>query len=232
VGLMARSTADLGLLLAAFVETAAPDPPSVGRPPRIAALALDHVALASAVQEAHVAALERVVAAGLTIDTISLDGYVPARAARALLVAVEAEGFGVYGGWLASGAVRLSASVRDLFDWGGRLPTTRHDAVRAELRIIDDAVRAALSPDSALLLPATPGPAFDFTDGPPADVAWFTSLASIAGLPAAVVPIGRDEAGRPLAMQIVSWSDATTLTLAGAIEKACVGVPAPPRFTH
>jgi Asp-tRNA(Asn)/Glu-tRNA(Gln) amidotransferase A subunit family amidase len=218
------------MLLAAFAEAPSPVPPSVGRPPRIAALALDHVALAPAVRIAHAAALERISAVGLSIDTLCLDAYDPASAAHALLVGVEAEGATVYGEWLASGAVGLSPSVRDLFDWGARLPAKRRDSVRAELRTIDAAVRAALFPYSGLLLPATPRAAFDFADGPPANVAWFTSLASITGLPAAVVPIGLDEAGRPLAIQIVSWSDASTLAAAAAIEKACGGVPAPPRF--
>jgi aspartyl-tRNA(Asn)/glutamyl-tRNA(Gln) amidotransferase subunit A len=63
-------------------------------------------------------------------------------------------------------------------------------------------IRGAIG-EGVMLLPSAPQAAFLHGSRAPANQADFTALASISGLPALSIPAGRDEAGMPVAVQLV-----------------------------
>ena len=67
-----------------------------------------------------------------------------------------------------------------------------------------------------LLTPTTPQTAFDDRDQPPANIGDFTALSSIAQLPAITLPVGSDQLGLPIGLQIMSaaWRDRELLAFA------------------
>ncbi|MCB9138472.1 MAG: amidase [Caldilineaceae bacterium] len=84
----------------------------------------------------------------------------------------------------------------------------------------------------ALLCPAGPTPAPPFRDQDPARFI-YTLPFSLTGHPAAVVPVGRDPAGRPVGAQIVArpWREDVALALAKTLEDALGGWQPPAGFS-
>ena len=62
-------------------------------------------------------------------------------------------------------------------------------------------------------------------------LAW-AAVAASTGLPATVVPIGRDASGLPIGVQIIGsyLNDRTTIAFAGLIEREFGGFTPPPNF--
>ena len=62
-------------------------------------------------------------------------------------------------------------------------------------------------------------------------LAW-AAVATLTGLPATVVPIGRDASGLPIGVQIIGGylNDRTTIAFAGLIEREFGGFTPPPNF--
>ncbi|UVO55909.1 amidase [Sphingomonas sp. SUN039] len=118
--------------------------------------------------------------------------------------------------------VRLAgfiASGRYLIGELGALRHTRAKLISPELHFMLDyaenqeprpdiladtrtALTDALGTDGILLMPTAPQAAFPH-GRPPANQADFTCLASVAGLPALAIPMGEDEDGMPVGVQIV-----------------------------
>ena len=93
-----------------------------------------------------------------------------------------------------------------------------------------EAAREALGAYQGLILPTTPAQAFTFAAGQPVDIALYTTLANVVGLPAMSVPVGMAGAGEaalPSAVQVVAWDDETALGLGKALSEP---VDAPPAF--
>jgi amidase len=67
-----------------------------------------------------------------------------------------------------------------------------------------------------------------------ADQALWSGLATLTGLPATAMPIGRSEEGLPIGMQIVGpdLEDRTTIAFAALAEREFGGFGAPPAFEH
>ena len=65
------------------------------------------------------------------------------------------------------------------------------------------------------------------------DIPSWISLASLAGLPATVAPVGRTRAGLPVGMQIVApmWEDATAIEFAARLADVIGGFAAPPAYS-
>lgn len=88
---------------------------------------------------------------------------------------------------------------------------------------------SALGDDGVLVMPTTPQAAFAHGTRPPANQADFTTLASVAGLPALAVPAGTDGDGLPVSVQLVgpAGSERRLIALAAQIEPQLGGAIRP-----
>jgi amidase len=64
-------------------------------------------------------------------------------------------------------------------------------------------------------------------------MASWIAVATVAGLPATVVPVGRTRAGLPVGIQVVApmWEDATAIEFGALLSDIIGGFIAPPAFT-
>jgi amidase len=134
-------------------------------------------------------------------------------------------------------ALRLRSSVISHREWVGT------DRIRAG---IADRCRQFFREWDVLLCPVMPSPAFahdhsdmsarrisiDGADVPYVDQTMWISLATLAGLPATAMPIGRSDDGLPIGMQIIGprLEDRTTIAFAQLAEREFGGFVAPPGF--
>jgi amidase len=153
--------------------------------------------------------------------------YARLRSAAATLQP-EAEGLG---------PTRLRGAMMSHREW------IKADRIRAG---IADRWRRLFREFDVVLCPVMPTPAFvhDHSDIftrrvtvegkeiPYADQAMWISLATLPGLPATVMPIGRSDEGLPIGMQIIGpyLEDRTTIAFAELVEREFGGFAAPPAF--
>jgi amidase len=155
---------------------------------------------------------------------------------------------GVYADWQAAAAalppdatdlpaLRLRSNVMSHREW------IRTDRIRTS---IADQWRRFFREWDVLLCPVMPTPAFahdhggmtarritvDGVDVSYLDQTMWPSVATLAGLPATAMPIGRSDDGLPIGMQIIGprLEDRTTLAFAELVERAFGGFVAPPGF--
>jgi aspartyl-tRNA(Asn)/glutamyl-tRNA(Gln) amidotransferase subunit A len=102
-----------------------------------------------------------------------------------------------------AGQDKLSANLQKLLTYGPK----RSDADWAEDQAIlaetAQAVQDIVAKHAAIILPTAPQGAFSHSGDAPANQADYTCLANIANLPAISLPMGVDDAGMPLGLQIV-----------------------------
>lgn len=145
-------------------------------------------------------------------------------------------------------AIRMAGLVESVNELIGDLGTAREGPlVSDELRFVMNAVGAlppapgviahtraaviaALGDDGVLVMPTAPQSAFPHGTRAPVTQADFTSLASVAGLPALALPAGVDADGLPVSVQLVArpHGEARLIALARTIEATIHGY-APPR---
>jgi amidase len=132
-------------------------------------------------------------------------------------------------------ALRLRGAVMSHAQWIGL------DRIRTG---IADQWRALFRDWDVLLCPVMPTPAFlhdhsemdgrrisvDGRDVPYGDQAMWPSIATLTGLPATAMPIGRSDDGLPIGMQIIGphLEDRTTIAFAELVEREFGGFVAPP----
>jgi aspartyl-tRNA(Asn)/glutamyl-tRNA(Gln) amidotransferase subunit A len=240
VGVLARSAQDCAYLLAhaaavdgdlaeSFSQIADLD---VLKPAPFAALDLSGFGdvIDPELVRAYDAAVAAAREAGLEIETIDLEGYDFAAMLLHGYLIMTAEGAVSLEQDLASGPEGFSEAGRSTFQWGASQPAA--DLARAYRAVGQavDLVKDALTPYAALLLPATPGPAFSFAEGAVAHVADFTALGDFLGMPACVAPIGLTRAGLPLSIQALAWDDETALGLADVMSRLAGSAPTPALF--
>jgi amidase len=134
-------------------------------------------------------------------------------------------------------AMGLRGSVMSHREW------TRTDRIRAG---IADRWRRLFREWDVVLCPVMPTPAFvhdhsdktarrisiDGTEVPYGDQTMWNSIATLAGLPATAMPIGRSDEGLPIGMQVIGpyLEDRTTIAFAELAEREFGGIVAPPAF--
>jgi amidase len=134
-------------------------------------------------------------------------------------------------------AMGLRGSVMSHREW------IRTDRIRAG---IADKWRRLFREWDVVLCPVTPTPAFahdhrdknarrisiDGTEVPYGDQAMWNGIATLAGLPATAMPIGRSDEGLPIGMQIIGpyLEDRTTIAFAELVEREFGSFVAPPAF--
>lgn len=126
---------------------------------------------------------------------------------------------------------KLSDALRLMLGYGDRRSKADWKADRAILRATADKLReiAAYRP---ILLPTTPQTAFAHDSEAPANQADFTCLANIAGLPAITIPVGADDGGLPIGIQLVGapGREAGLFALARRLDARLDGYFPPPNF--
>ncbi len=134
-------------------------------------------------------------------------------------------------------AMRVRGSVMSHREWIGT------DRIRAG---IADRWRRFFLEWDVLLCPVMPTPAFahdhsdisnrriaiDGTEIPYTDQSMWAGIATLTGLPATAMPIGRSDEGLPIGMQIIGpyLEDRTTIAFAELVEREFGGFVAPPAF--
>mgnify|MGYP001025608975 FL=1 len=229
VGLIARSVADLTVLLQVLAGYDADDARSRRRrvafaPPDwepgklrtgllgdLAALGVEPEV--AALFESAVAQLAHALGEQRRVDFADWDF---ARTRRAGLLLMEAEMLGTFADDLADEARPVSPRFRELLGYAGRKSAA--DYAKAD-RVLDAAtlkMRRLFSQIDVLVLPTTPQGAFPLGGPVPDNQADLTSFASLAGCPAVSIPMGTLSNGLPVGLQLVGarGSDLRLLELA------------------
>ncbi|MFM7395657.1 MAG: amidase [Gammaproteobacteria bacterium] len=147
--------------------------------------------------------LDRLRSLGVTLVAVELAPLEPARIRRAVFSLCERAMAEQHRDGLAKTPELYSPELRAMLDYGASLGADKLEDFRARVRRFAYAVQSVMQPLGALVLPTTPGQAFDF-DGPtPTDLADLTVIATAAGLPAASVPLPTED-DLPAGLQVVT----------------------------
>ncbi len=244
-GLLTRTVADAALMLSVLggfdPECTESRRGPVPRDDTIRALRLDGIRLGvidtfarepiePAVNRAFKAALEQFSDLGAITRNVVLPGYDAVKARRAGFARVEADAAFVHGALYRAEPERFSPELRSYLDYGAKMSAgqllsadRRIDVAAFELARCFEDVDAIVSPTTPQAAPAFGAPA-------PDNAGTFCVLANFAGCPAISVPMGRDERGLPLGLQIIgaSHQDARVLEIAASYEAAAGVARRPP----
>jgi len=178
--------------------------------------------LTAATESALEAATEILADLGLTTGPVTLEGHIEAIEVTADLLLAEAAAF--HAERLADRADGFAPDVQARLRRGQALSGPGYGAGRQEQRRWRRRVLEALKTHDVLLAPACPFPAPRIADSDPllmtGQLAYFTSVWVLAGVPAVVVPIGFVD-GMPVGMQLVGrpFEEATLLRVAYAYQQ-------------
>jgi len=175
-----------------------------------------------AVTTAFHAALDLLRCLGAEIVTVHWASYDVVQARRAGFLRVEAEAAVLQGSLYAKEPRRFSATLRSYLDYGARLPASRLIAVDRCIDMAAFELRRCLDDVDAIVSPTTPQAAPSFDETPPDDAGAFCIAANFAGCPAVSVPMGVNELGLPLGLQVITAanSDLRALEIAACYETA------------
>lgn len=243
VGLLARSVADLTVLLQVLAGYDADDARSrrrrvafalpdwepgklrCGLLPDLAAVGVQPEVIA--VFEAALAKLPRELGERRTVD---FDDWPFARTRRAGLLLMEAEMLGTFAEDLADTEHPVSGRFRSMLDYAARKSAAEYAAADRVLDAATLKMRRLFAQVDVLVMPTTPQGAFPL-DGPAPDTqADLTSFASLSGCPAVSIPMGTLPNGLPIGLQLVGarGSDLRLLELAAVCEATLDADPAYP----
>ena len=250
VGPMARSIADLKLLLQVLSGPDDGDPASapLSSPtlPAMKDLRVGFVWDGRATPEteqALIAAAQALERAGLKVEPFAFDGFT--RAEELWFDLFVLAGSMLVGEGVRGRESELSPALRDFLDFAaGFAPLTAERLL--DTLIERDQLRARLLEKMrqcpVLLTPVSSGPAFSIGEGGwgashPADYIQtmrYTQWFNLLGNPAAVVPVARSREGLPIGVQVVTrpYEDLLALEVAGVIDSAFGFQPPPAPSTR
>jgi aspartyl-tRNA(Asn)/glutamyl-tRNA(Gln) amidotransferase subunit A len=235
VGTHGRSADDCARLLAAACGAEAELASEIARPSQLeslidapmAVLRLDGFPCDDVQKAALAAAVAKARHLGFEVEEVALDGYDFREAVRLGVIISGAESMADHALALASDPQGFSEEFRRNMAYGGEQTAAVLAGAYRDLAGLAEAARAALGAYQGLLLPTTPCTAYSFEAGQSPDVALFTTLGNVVGLPATAFPIGLSADELPLSVQALAWDDETSLGLARALAEP---VGAPPSF--
>ncbi len=159
-----------------------------GAPPQVGILDLAALGpLDNAVRDALIAACAALEASGVVVTPIEIPGWRPPETRRAALLIAEAEASLAHAA-LIDQAAAASESYRAALAFGRQASAAKLVAALEILQRARAGVRRALAHVDAIILPTEPDRAFPHGQGTGARQGDFTTLASIAGLPALALP--------------------------------------------
>ena len=166
-----------------------------------------------AVAAAFARALGTLEKAGCRLTWHSVPGL--ERARRHGLILIEAEAARIHAGLLARHPESLGADVRSQLEYGAGVPENKLAAAREQREQLTIALERILAGADAIVSPATPQAAFPFGGTVPANQALFAAPASLGGFPALSLPMGFDDRGLPLGLQLTGarWGEKRLLEL-------------------
>jgi aspartyl-tRNA(Asn)/glutamyl-tRNA(Gln) amidotransferase subunit A len=237
VGPLARSVADLGLLLdaidgadpehidsvAAPVGDATRPDARAGRGLRVGLIAnLEAVDLHDGVRAAFASSVDVLRRMGARVERMELPAYDPARARRAGLLVIEAEGWAVHEGALAETPDAFTPELRRMLAYGRDAQAGRLIKAERLIQAAGFALRRALRDIHVIAAPTAAVPAFPFTEPVPDHLADLSALANFAGCPALSVPCGLSADGLPIGLQLIAgpYRERALLDTARAFESA------------
>ncbi len=231
VGPMARSCADLTMLLAVLAGFDPDDPASRHGPTEFSAATGD-VSLSGikigyfaevnriagetidpAVSLAYAKAIERLKSTGASLEPVTWDGFDPAAVRSKALLLIEADLANIHAEMLASNPDGFSPTFRAGIDFGQAQPAPKLAKALHMIENVRPVARRLFASVDALVTPTTPVPAFAFESDMPKTITTFTSFANYAGCPALSVPMGKTEDGLPLGLQVVTPKREESLAL-------------------
>lgn len=228
IGPMARSLMDVRSLWSAMIlPQAAPPIKRIARLTPIETHDMD-----KSVAEALALAAALLEGSGCTLETHGLAGIDFAKSLQAGLVITERDALAYHRADIAKNPDGFTPELRAFLSFGENLSADDVAAANATVDAVAHALHAVLLACDAILMPVTPCVPFPFSTALPNDIAHFTMLANMAGLPAVVVPCGWSRDGLPIAVQIVGRKNAelALLDLATQLDAAAGGYQFPLEF--
>jgi Asp-tRNA(Asn)/Glu-tRNA(Gln) amidotransferase A subunit family amidase len=167
---------------------------------------------------------------GAQIRTVALPSYDVLQGRRAGFIRIEAEAAFAHGPLYRSEPERFSAELRSYLDYGARLPASRLIAADRLIETAAFELERCLDDVDALVSATAPQAAPRFGGKAPDNAGAFCILANFAGCPAISVPMGRNELGLPLGLQVIGafGGDARVLEIAASYETAAALDLSPP----
>ena len=164
------------------------------------------------------AALAQDMGADIQVDLGVALPFDPAVVRRRGLLLCEADGAREHQVALASNPEGFPPLLRELFAYGDRASATALAKAAAELMAVRSVVRSVLRHHHVLLLPTATTTAPELGEDP-ANAADLTAFVNVAGLPAVTVPMGQDEHGLSVGIQLVGrpFSEPWLLALASRL---------------
>ena len=213
IGPLAASLADLAAVMAVLAPTGV-----AGRVTRVATLAaVDAAPMEPAVRAGYNAAIAAVQRIGVTVANAATPGLDLGAVRTAGFIASARSAATIFAFDRATGGI--SAGFARLLDIGLAATPESLAAGEATMAAAAAMLHKLLETHDLLLLPTAPQVAFVHGRAPVTQ-ADFTALANIAGLPALSLPSGVDDAGLPVAVQIIgrAGDDATLLAFAALLD--------------
>ncbi len=236
IGVLARDARDATTLVSLLAGFDPGDPLSVEAPAgwpaiqgagtaalpsarNVGVLALAALApLEPAVAEAYAAACARLEAAGVIMTPIDMPAWPMPETRRAALLLAEAEASVIHAALIDDPAA-ASAAYRAALAFGRQASAGKLVKAMETLSRAKAGVMRALGQVDAILTPTEPFRAFPHGQGAGARQGDFTTLASIAGLPALSVPWPAFDGGVPASVQLIGrpFEEAKLVALAGVL---------------
>ncbi len=228
IGPMARHISDLRVMWSVIGNNAASTDIK-----RIATLRdIDDHAMDRPVREAYDLAKSLIAGLDYSSETHSLGGLAFAKTLQAALVEIERDCLHFHRDDLVRDPDGFSTELRAFLAFGEKVSDTDVVAAQNSLDDVRQRIMSVLSVCDAIVMPTTPCVPFSFSKNMPNDIAHFTMLANIAGLPALSLPSGWSHEGLPIGVQIVGrpGSENALLDMAQRLDSAAGGYVFPELF--
>jgi Asp-tRNA(Asn)/Glu-tRNA(Gln) amidotransferase A subunit family amidase len=235
VGPLARSIADISLLMAALTA------PAPAWTPREAFKRLDHVTVcvldnfaretvAADVAASFTAALHLLEGLGARIMHRTLADFDPAAARHALFLMIEAGVAAEHGDLFDRERERFSTGLARCLQHGRRMSAVQVLEAENRVRPAVEQMLGCFAEADVIASPTTPQAAFAFGQEALNNLNTFSTLANASGCPAVSLPMGAGPDGLPHGLQLMAphGQDEHLLAIAAAFEAAIGPAPVPP----
>ncbi len=147
---------------------------------------------------------------GAQLEPVAIAPLDPGRVRRAICSLCEHALWLQHRQWLQHEPEKYPPALVAMLRYGSSLDDTKIAAFESRIEDFARQVHTRMQTLQALVLPTTPGQAFDFAGPTPLDLADLTAVATAAGLPAVSIPLPSGD-DLPVGLQIVTHAGADSL---------------------